>query len=60
MPAFRIALIFSASTNCMPDTTWPKMVYFPSRFGSEGANMMKNWLFAYPGHWCAPHPRCRA
>ena len=47
------------STNSMPETTWPQIVYWPSRCGA-GANMMKNWLLALFGSWCAPRPPCRA
>src|SRR5215467_6225824 len=32
-----------ASIASMPETTWPKMAYLPSRFGA-GLKQMKNWL----------------
>jgi len=34
--------------NSMPDVTWPKIVYLPSREGA-GAKQMKNWLSALSG-----------
>ena len=36
------------STNSIPDTTCPQIVYCPSRLAA-GANMMKNWLSALSG-----------
>ena len=37
-----------ASMNSMPEVTWPKTVYWPSRNGA-GAKQMKNWLSALSG-----------
>ena len=38
----------SWSTKSMPETTWPQIVYCPSRNGA-GAKQMKNWLLAVFG-----------